>query len=584
MLISSASNYWLADRTIPFSALSSKKRTGAGRLYALLALVVFLFALLPFGRLIAAALTRGGAFTLAPALEELTSRSALNAAWNTLESGVVSGCGAVILGATVALLVMLTDIRLKRTISFLFVLSMLMAPQVVALSFLLMTGPSSPLLNAVGLAPPIGTESPLLGRGGVMLLLAIHHAPFAFVILIAGLRTLPREVMEAAEIAGAPAFVTLRRIVLPHVAPFLLAATLLCFVAAVGNFGIPAILGLPVNYLTLPTLIFRRISSFGPSIIADAAALSILVALIAWTATMAGAAVMRRAPERIEGLEPARASFRLGPWRAPVEAALWFVIVAVLILPTLSLLAASLVPTYGVTLSLSTVTLDKFVEVLWRQPLTLRALRNSAAFATIAAAVLILLAVPLGYALARRGGRLRDAAEALLEIPYALPGIVLAIACILLFLRPLPLIGVSIYATPWIILFAYLARFLPMALKPSLAAMSQLSQESDEAATTLGASLMQRMRRIVVPAILPSAAAGGMMVFLTAFNELTVSALLWSVGTETLGVVLFNLEDAGLASEAAAVALCATAVIALAMLLLESFARRLPEGVLPWKI
>jgi iron(III) transport system permease protein len=299
---------------------------------------------------------------------------------------------------------------------------------------------------------------------------------------------------------------------------------------------------------------------------------------------MAGAAVLRRAPEKIDGLESATAPFRLGAWRWPAEAVLWFVIVAVVILPTLSLLAAALVPTYGVTLSLSTFTLDKFVEVLWRQPLTLRALRNSTGLAMTAAAVLIALAIPLAYTLSRRAGRLRDAAEALLEIPYALPGIVLAIACILLFLRPLPLIGVSIYATPWIILFAYLARFLPMALKPSLAAMSQLSQESDEAATSLGASFLQRMRRIVIPAILPSAAAGGMMVFLTAFNELTVSALLWSAGTETLGVALFNLEDAGLASEAAAVALCATAVIALAMLVLQAFSARLPDGVLPWKI
>lgn len=559
-------------------------RTGSTRLYALLALVVFLFALLPLGRLILAAVTRGSEVAFAPALEELASRAALNAAWHTIETGVVSACGAVLLGAVVAALVMLTDIRFKRTISFLFVLSMLMAPQVVALSFLLMTGPASPLLNAIGLAPPVGTESPLLGRAGIILVLAIHHAPFAFVVLVAGLRTLPREVMEAADTLGAHASITLRRIVLPHVAPFLLAGGLLAFVASVGNFGIPAILGLPVNYLTLPTLIFRRIVSFGPSIIADAATLSVLVALIAWTATMAGAAVLRRAPEKIDGLESASAPFKLGGWRWPAEAVLWLVIFAVVILPTLSLLAAALVPTYGVKLSLSTFTLDKFVEVLWRQPLTLRALRNSTGLAITAAAVLIVLAIPLAYTLARRAGRLRDAAEALLEVPYALPGIVLAIACILLFLRPLPLIGISIYATPWIILFAYLARFLPMALKPSLAAMSQLSQESDEAATSLGASFAQRMRRIVIPAILPSAAAGGMMVFLTAFNELTVSALLWSAGTETLGVALFNLEEAGLASEAAAVALTATAVIALAMLGLQAFASKLPEGVLPWKI
>ncbi len=74
------------------------------------------------------------------------------------------------------------------------------------------------------------------------------------------------------------------------------------------------------------------------------------------------------------------------------------------------------------------------------------------------------------------------------------------------------------------------------------------------------------------------------MVFLVAFNELTVSALLWSSGTETLGVVLFSLKEAGLAGEAAAVALSATLVIFLVMLLLDALARRWPGPVLPWRL
>jgi iron(III) transport system permease protein len=230
------------------------------------------------------------------------------------------------------------------------------------------------------------------------------------------------------------------------------------------------------------------------------------------------------------------------------------------------------------------MTLDKFVEVLWRQDVTVRAFGNSFVYAGSAAFMLAFLAMALAYALERKAGQFRRVLEAVLEIPYALPGVVLAIACILLFLRPLPLIGISLYATPFIIVFAYLARFLPLALKPPLAAMAVLARDQEEASALDGANAWQRLRHVIVPNLLTAAAAGALMVFLLAFNELTVSALLWTAGTETLGVVLFSLEDAGLAGEAAAIGVSTTVVVGLIMIALDRLRARLPAGVLPWVV
>jgi iron(III) transport system permease protein len=252
------------------------------------------------------------------------------------------------------------------------------------------------------------------------------------------------------------------------------------------------------------------------------------------------------------------------------------------VLPFASLLASALIPAFGVTLTLSTVTFDKFAEVLLRQGVTVRAFRNSFLFAGSAALILSFLAIALAYALERKAGKFRRLLEAMLEIPYALPGVVLAIACILLFLRPLPLIGVSLYATPFIIVFAYLARFLPLALKPPLAAMAVLARDQEEASALDGANAWQRLRHVIVPNLLPAAAAGGLLVFLLAFNELTVSALLWTAGTETLGVALFSLEDAGLGGEAAAIGVSTTVLVAIVMAVLDRLRGKLPPGVLPW--
>ena len=105
----------------------------------------------------------------------------------------------------------------------------------------------------------------------------------------------------------------------------------------------------------------------------------------------------------------------------------------------------------------------------------------------------------------------------------------------------------------------------------------------EEAALIDGAGIGRRLGTIILPLNLPAVAAGGVMVFLLAFNELTISALLWSAGTETLGVALLNLEDAGLGSESAALAVVATSVVAAIMLLLEAASRYFPENALPWR-
>lgn len=543
-----------------------------------------LFGALPFLRLLAAAFAPGWRFAPEGALAEITSRAAVTATLHTFETAGLSALAALLIGGLAAILLAVTDIRGKRPLAFALVFSMMIAPQVAALAFLSLFAPNSALLGLLGLAPAPGTPNPLLGRGGIILVMALHHAPLVAITLWTGLRSVPHALVEAAQMEGAAATTIIGRILLPVLRPQIIAAALLAFVAGIGNFGIPALLGLPVNYLTLPTLIYRRLSSFGPAGLPDAAALSLLVALVAGIGIAAGLFATRRAGGKVEIERPLQPFWPLGRARAPVAVGLWLLIALKLGLPLLALIGEALTPALGVALNWQTLTLDKFAEVLLRQDVTVRAFRNSFLFAGSAAVLLALISIAFAYGLERRMGRLRRVVEIVIELPYALPGVVLAIACILMFLKPLPLIGVSIYATPFIILFAYVARFLPLALKAPVAAMAQIEAHHEEAAKLDGAGLWQMLRFIVAPILAPAAMVSGLMVFLVAFNELTVSALLWSSGTETLGVVLFSLKEAGLAGEAAAVAVSACAVIFAVMLGIDALGRKLPANILPWRI
>ena len=547
---------------------------------ALALIAVGLLALLPIGRLVAVALFPDGAPEFSLLLDRLARGSTQRAIFNTLDTSAFGALLALAIGAPFAMLVAATDMPLRRMQGFLLILPLMVAPQVMALAWMHLLGPSSALLGALGLAPPPGSGNPLLGRGGIIALFGVQHAPIVFITLRAGVISLPRDYIEAARAGGARPLRILLGIVLPLLRPYMLAAAALAFVSGVGNFGIPALLGMPENYLTLATLIYQQLSSSGPSALPQVAGLSLLICLIA-TAGIAGQGLALRGA-RFVVIRGAPMHFALGRWRWPCAIAGLGLLGTVLLLPAAALLSTSLVPAYGVPLSLTSMTLDNYWEVLVRQASTFRAFINSSYLSLLASAILALLAVPLALSLARlpRGaGRL---AHGLLELPYALPGIVLAIACILLFLRPSPPLG-SLYGTPWIILVAYLMRFAALAVKPVDATLDQMAPDLLEAAAAAGARPLRRMLTITAPLVAPAAAAGALLVFMSAFNELTVSALLWSSRNETIGVILFSLEESGLSPQAAAVAVVTLAVVFVLLLALDRLGRRLPAGVLPWR-
>ncbi|MEQ9327428.1 MAG: iron ABC transporter permease [Rhodospirillales bacterium] len=552
-------------------------------LLAGLSLFVISLSALPLGRLLLEGIAPGGTTNLDIARDVLGAKSTWIATQRTLVTGIGGAMVSVVVGAIFALLVALTDIRAKGPLVFCFMIPMMIPPQITALAWIQLFGPSSALLNALGIAPPLGSPHPMYSPEGIILLLGVQHAPLVFLALRAGLRNLPRETVEAARISGAGRIRVMWDVVIPLMAPPLIAGGALAFVSAVGNFGIPAMLGVPISYSTLPVLIYQRLSGFGPSIISEVAVLSIVVGLLALAGLLVQGWMLSRRDYRTIGAPSRTLDLQLGRWRPAAETACWLVIAMILIAPLLALAATSLVPAYGVRLSPETASLEAYREVIFRQAVTARAFGNSFLLAGGAALVLMMVAIPLGYFLAWRRSPLTRFLDIAAETPYALPGVVLAIACILIFLKPIPIIDISIYGTLWIIFAAYLGRFLTLGLRPVVSAFVQTDRALEEAAQSCGAGFLLRLRTAIAPAIAPSAAAGAILVFMTAFNELTVSALLWSSGTETLGVVVFSLDDGGYAVLAAAVAMLAVAAILLLMIAAHGLSNRLPRGVLPWR-
>jgi len=518
--------------------------------------------------------------------ETLSSRSVQRALWQSLYSAALAALLATLIGAALALMLTLGRVRARGVLVFLLLLPMMIPPHVTAIAWTQALGPASSLLGWFGLAPPAGSANPIQSPAGLVALLTLQHLPITLLLVQTTLRGLPSDLVDAARMAGAGPAALLRRVLLPLLVPSLVAAATLSFIAALGNFGINALIGIPARFTTLPVLIWQRLSSFGPSVLGEVATLAAILALLALVLVLFSWWWLARARRAIPASGSTlgdRSNVRHGAPGA-AELVLWSFTLAALGFPLLSLVTGSLVPTYGVALDASTVTLRHFIEV-FGQSVTLRAFGNSAFAASLAAALIALVSIPLAHFIGGNGAanrRLASFAAVQADLAYAVPGLVMSVAFILVFLKPLPIVNLSLYGTLSLIVLAYLAVFLAVGLKPVASAAGQLDTTLDEAARVSGAGFGRRMGRIHGPLLLPAALSGAVLVFLTAYNEITVSALLWSSGNETIGTVIFNYEDGGYTTLAAAMAVLTVAATVVLMLGLSRLARRLPRGVVPW--
>ncbi|MBA5802895.1 ABC transporter permease [Rhizobium changzhiense] len=549
-------------------------------LFSFVVIIVLILSVLPPARLAMvgiAAFADGGVITV------LSERSLWSATYYTIVTAILGTIISLAIGCLFAFLLTLTDIRAKGPLSFFFVLPMMIPPQVTALAWVQMSGPSSPLLKALHIAPPLGSPQPLYSVGGIALLYGVQHAPLVYLALRAGLMTLPRDGVEAARLSGAFSLRVFRDIILPLSLPGIIAGAAISFVSCTGNFGIPAILGIPASIFTLPTLIFTKFSAFTSRTFGDVAVLSAIIAIISVVGLMIQDRALRGRDYRVIGLSGVSAAFELGAWRLAFTSLVWAILFFMLAAPFFALVAGALVPAYGVPLTFKTMSLHAFEEILFRQAVTRTAFINSLSLAGATALCLLVITVLAAYTLTRRKDAASRIVSSLIEIPYSLPGIVMAVCFILVFAAPIPFLHVSLYGTIWIILIAYFSSFFAVSLKPVVSAFHQLDPALEEAARLSGAGFFRRLADIIVPLIAPAAGASVILVFLIACNELTISALLWSAGTQTLGVAIYNLDDSGSSDLASALSVLVVLMVVVLMLLLELLAKRLPKGVVPWR-
>lgn len=489
----------------------------------------------------------------------LADKRAVESAWNSIVFAIGSTILSLLTGGVLAWLVERTNAPFK-VLAYLATIISMGTPfilHVIAWLFLLgKVGPLNDLYRIV-----TGADDNLFNvhsMTGMILIEGFLWSPLVFLMLGATFRAANADMEEAARMSGATVFDTLRRVSLPLAKPALLALSLFVFIRSIGAFEVPALVGMPARLYVLTTDVYAATIHVPPDLGYAAAFSVVMVAIMAVLLYYYGR--LSRNAERFasvtgKGYRPR--PFDLGTGRWIAGAIIIFNFMIVLVLPLITLIWMSLLPfpkSFGLS-GIPLLTLDNFMAVFTVGGYTELAV-NSITVAAGAATVVMLLTALAGWIAARNGpgGRVLDQ---LATISLVFPSICLGVAVMEVYLRvPLP-----IYGSLWIIVIAYVIRYMPFGMRYVYSGVLQLHKELEEAAGVAGAGAMTTLRRIVAPLLSPALIAGWLFIFLIANKELAIAVLLASPTSKVIAVAIFDQYVNGQGGELAAFGLCWTVLM-----------------------
>lgn len=462
-------------------------------------------------------------------------------------TGLVLAMGTLI-AVPLAWLVVRTDLRGRRLITWLAVAPLAVPGYVMAYSLLGLGGYQGILTQLFGV-----TVARPSGLWGAALALTLYTFPYIFLNVRSALLGLDASLEESGRSLGLGRAAVIRRVVLPQLRPALLSGWLVVSLYVLGDFGAVALM----RFETFSFAIYTQYTAaFDRN---NAALLALMLLLITTTIVVFELRLLgRRRYARLgRGAPRPPARERLGR-----SAPLWYLFVALVLGAALGLPLFTLVG----WLVLVPPEVAQLTEVL-------TTFASTASLALPVAAIAALLALPVGVAASRSrsfGGRLL---ERLVYLGYAVPPVALAFALVMFSLKFTP----QWYQSFWVLGFAYVVSFLALAIGPVRTGLMQVDPRLEETARSLGRGRFQAFAETVMPRLSRNVLAAGALVLMAVMKELPMTYLLAPTGFRTLSVRVFGLTNEAMLAAAAPFALAIVLFSSLFVGLLLAYEGRGPE-------
>lgn len=504
----------------------------------ILYLSIILIFIMPIVGLIRMSFTLDNGYGLVNYIELLHDQRAIRAIKNTIIISIGSAAISVAIGAIMAVLIAYTNLKRKRFMEVLVLAPFVIPSYIITLSwsrFTMTGGLFNSILRFIRL-PAIDIYT----LPGIIFLLGICNAPLVYLITVNMLRKIPRDMEWASRVSGYGTLETMLHINLKLASPALVSGGILAFLAALDNFSVPAFLGISSGIPVLSTYIYEKAISFGPNSFHLAAALSVVLSVIALTGTVLQSKLLAKNT----GLESIKEDYSIRiKLPRKIRIITEWVCISILtflnIIPIIVMIASSFLKTYGAKFRTENLSLENFKFVFTNRGV-IQSIENSVFLALLTCFICILIGTAVAYMKVRRGAKSAALLESSASLTYAIPGIVLSLSMIF-YWTVIP----NVYGTIKILMIAYVTRYLILQIKGSTTAILAVDPALEEAVSASEIGKFKKWQKILAPLLVKQTISGSFLIFVSALTEVTLSSMLSSAGTKTVGLTIFNLQQAG---------------------------------------
>ena len=506
----------------------------------ILIVVAFLviFEVIPLSYLLIRSLFPKGSFSLESFKRVYTYDLNWTALINTLVISGLTTLFGVILAFPLAFLVGRTDMYGKKFFRTLFVTTYMVPPYVGAMAWLRLLNPNAGVLNKFLMQIFNLPKAPfnIYTVGGIVWVLTCFYYPYAFITISRAMEKMDPSLEEASKISGASPIKTLMTITIPMMTPSIIAAGLLVFVASASAFGIPSIIGAPGQIYTVTTRIIDFVHIGSDEGLNDAMVLAVFLMVIANIVLYITTFVIgKRQYITMSGKSTRPNIVELGKWRMPITVIISIFSFFVVILPFVTVALTSFTVNMGKPISLSNMSMSAWNKVFSRASI-LSSTKNSIIAGLAAAFFGIMISCIMAYLLQRTNVKGKRIPDFLITLGSGTPSVTIALALIISMSGKFK---INIYNTLTIMIIAYMIKYMLMGMRTVVSAMSQVHPSLEEAAQISGANWLRMLKDVTLPLIGASIVAGFFLIFMPSFYELTMSTLLYSSNTKTIGYELY---------------------------------------------
>jgi len=460
---------------------------------------------------------------------DLGSGNIIHTLLTTCFISIVTAVFSTLGGAGLTWLVYRSDFRFKRSLVAAVGLSFFFPGFILAMAWVILASPGGIFNDLLDIE---WLQFDIYSITGIIWIQILHIIPFAFFTLRGPMISMDSSLEEAGYASGANPWAVIRRVTLPLMIFPLLSSLLLCFVLSVEQFAIPAMVGIPGHVNTLATELYL-LTSFSPPNTGLAAAVGLAMSAVTGLSIFLQRQIVRRhSAPTVTGRGYRVRPLTLGRWRFLADAICLFYVAMSFIIPALALIYTSGIKFFVANPFEAAWTWRNYGQI-WQSPGTIRSFWNTLVVAGGGAVLGLTLGTLIAWFTHRLKPRGYQALDALASLPFGIPGIVIGLGFLWSY------VYLPIYGTLLVLVFCYVARFLPYATETIGAQVVQLDKSLEEAAWASGANRLASFRRIILPLLRPALQSGYFLLFIAYFREVAAAALIYTASTQVLSISIW---------------------------------------------